>query len=108
MCGSSVEVEFFGIVEEIVVEGFGIGQLRTDSSRRWYWVFDDIFWRRYIFNFLDFGVRVVTGDVETTSGNVVMFDLIKMDGACFCTGITERLDCCTRSIGIEFYDSVRS
>ena len=87
MCGSSVEIEFFGIVEEIVVEGFGIGQLRTDSSRRWYWVFDDIFWRGQFFNFLDFGVRIVTSDVETTSWNVVVFDLVEVNGARFGAGV---------------------
>ena len=87
MCGASVEVRFFGIVGEIVVEGFGIGQLRANSSRRWYGAFDDIFWRGQFFNFLDFGVGIVTSDMETTSWNVVMFDLIKMDGSGFSTRV---------------------
>ena len=87
----SIKVKFFGVIERVVVEGF-----------------DEIFGRGQIFNFLDFGVGIVMSNVKATSWNEVMFDLVKMDGACFCTRVTERLDGCTRSIGIECYDSVRS
>ena len=87
MYGASIEVGFFGVVEEVVVEGFVIGQLRTSSSRRWYWTFDDVFWRGQIFNFLDFGVRIIASDVETTSGNIMMFDLVEVDSTGFCTRV---------------------
>ena len=57
---------------------------------------------------MDFRVRVATSDMESSNRDGVMFDLVETKLSGFSIRVGKRLDGGTKSVGIEFDDSINS